>query len=597
MRASVLSDWLAQRIERGSGQPVYRQLHRLLQQAILSRELPAGARVPSSRLLAAELGIARNTVTQVYEQLVLEGYVTSATGRGTFVADTSPDEIVGAAEIGSVDGRKNASLSGAARIGGGIATNSPGVQGAAGLAGAGSEADRLADRGAAGSAGSAGSAGAAGAAGRGGSIGSGHAPLASATISATHAATSPETPSPILPATAPFHRPAARALSTRGARLIAGAGVSKRQGGAFMPGVPDVSRFPARVWTRLHNKYWRSLRPDLLTYAPGGGLALLRHVLADYLRTSRSVRCSPEQIIITTGIHQSIDLAVRLLSDPGDTIWTEDPCYWGVRSVLHVSGLKARPVAVDSEGLNPSAADFAAPPPKLILVTPSHQYPLGMVMSLARRRMLLEYARQHQCWIIEDDYDSEFRYGSRPLASLQGLDTAGQVIYVGSFGKTLFPGLRVGYLVAPEPLAESFATASAELYREGQLLQQAVLAEFIAEGHFTSHIRKMRALYGQRRQALLDAATRRYGDALPALGGDAGLHVVMQLPEGSDDRAVAEAALARNIVVRPLSGYYSARERAASGLLIGYACVPDEDIAPAFDTLAEAIDATLPTFA
>lgn len=544
MRASVLSDWLAQRLDRGSAQPVYRQLHKLLQQAILSRELPAGARVPSSRLLAAELGIARNTVTQVYEQLVLEGYVTSATGRGTFVADTSPDEIVGAAETGSMPARANADLRGTVLPGGMVATNSQIVHGAQALVTA-----------------------AAGATGAG-----------------------------VLETAVHPQRPAARTLSARGARLIGSAGVSKRQGGAFMPGVPDVSRFPARVWTRLHNKYWRSLRPDLLTYAPGGGLALLRHVLADYLRTSRSVRCSPEQIIITTGIHQSIDLAVRLLSDPGDTIWTEDPCYWGVRSVLHVSGLNTRPIAVDSEGLNPSAGDFAAPPPRLMLVTPSHQYPLGMVMSLARRRMLLEYARQHQCWIIEDDYDSEFRYGSRPLASLQGLDTAGQVIYVGSFGKTLFPGLRVGYLVAPEALAESFATASAELYREGQLLQQAVLAEFIAEGHFTSHIRKMRALYGQRRQVLLDAVSRRYGDALPAMGGDAGLHVVMQLPEGSDDRAVAEAALARNIVVRPLSGYYSSRERANPGLLIGYACVPDEEIGPAFDTLAGAIDTTLPAF-
>ncbi|MFX1764400.1 PLP-dependent aminotransferase family protein [Paraburkholderia sp. A1RI-2L] len=567
MRASVLSDWLAQRLERGSGQPVYRQLHRLLQQAILSRELPAGARVPSSRLLAAELGIARNTVTQVYEQLVLEGYVTSATGRGTFVADTSPDEIVGAAEIGSLQGGRNVARSGSApyfgpacRGGdpGGIATNSLAGQAWASL---------------------------------------GAAPAVPSAPAAQMAATPNRRADALIgpvPLATEAQRTAARALSTRGARLIAGAGVSKRQGGAFMPGVPDVSRFPARIWTRLHNKYWRSLRPDLLTYAPGGGLALLRHVLADYLRTSRSVRCSPEQIIITTGIHQSVDLAVRLLSDPGDTIWTEDPCYWGVRSVMQVSGLKPRPIAVDSEGINPSPDDFAAAPPKLILVTPSHQYPLGMVMSLARRRMLLEYARQHQCWIIEDDYDSEFRYGSRPLASLQGLDTAGQVIYVGSFGKTLFPGLRVGYLVAPEPLAESFATASAELYREGQLLQQAVLAEFIAEGHFTSHIRKMRALYGQRRQVLLDAVTRRYGDALPAMGGDAGLHVVMQLPEGSDDRAVAEAALARNIVVRPLSGYYSARERAASGLLVGYASVPDEEIAPAFDTLAEAIDASLP---
>jgi GntR family transcriptional regulator/MocR family aminotransferase len=499
MRASVLSDWLAQRLDRGNGQPIYRQLHRLLQQAILSRELPAGTKVPSSRLLANELGIARNTVTQVYEQLALEGYVTSTTGRGTFVADSAPDEIVGAPDAG---------------------------------------------------------------------------PAAA-------------TPQPLS---------ARRALSTRGARLIAGAGVSKRQWGAFMPGVPDVSKFPARVWSRLHTKYWRRLRPDLLTYAPGGGLALLRHALADYLRTSRSVRCTPEQIIITTGIHQSVDLAVRLLSDPGDVIWTEDPCYWGVRSVLHVSGLQSRPIAVDAEGINPSAEDLAQPP-KLMLVTPSHQYPLGMVMSLARRRMLLEYARQHQCWIIEDDYDSEFRYGSRPLASLQGLDTAGQVIYVGSFGKTLFPGLRIGYIVVPEALAESFATASAELYREGQLLQQAVLAEFIAEGHFASHIRKMRTLYGQRRQTVLDAAARRYGDALPAVGGDAGLHLVMQLPEGADDRAVAAAALERNIVVRALSGYYAQPQRAPSGLLIGYACVPDEEIAPAFNTLADAIDATLLQFA
>ena len=546
MRASVLSDWLAQRLDRGSSQPVYRQLHRLLQQAILSRELPPGARVPSSRLLAAELGIARNTVTQVYEQLVLEGYVISTTGRGTYVADTTPDEIVGANEFGSmgsdrIDGSRTAETA-VPRPAGGEPAASGVIRGPIG-----------------------------------------------------HSAASPGLTQP---AQAGTHasREAARALSARGARLIAGAGVSKRQGGAFMPGVPDVSRFPSRVWSRLHNKYWRSLRPDLLTYAPGGGLALLRHVLADYLRTARSVRCSPEQIIITTGIHQSVDLAVRLLTDSGDVIWTEDPCYWGVRSVLQVSGLSPRPIAVDAEGINPSAEDFAVPP-RLILVTPSHQYPLGMVMSLARRRMLLEYARQHQCWIIEDDYDSEFRYGSRPLASLQGLDTAGQVIYVGSFGKTLFPGLRVGYLVAPEALAESFATASAELYREGQLLQQAVLAEFIAEGHFTSHIRKMRGLYGQRRQALLDAATSRYGAALPAMGGDAGLHVVMQLPEGCDDRAVAEAALARNIVVRPLSGYYAQRARAASGLLIGYACVPDEEIVPAFDTLGEAIDATLPLFA
>jgi GntR family transcriptional regulator/MocR family aminotransferase len=489
MPASVLSDWLAQRLDRASSQPIYRQLHRLLQEAILSRELPAGTRVPSSRLLAAELGVGRNTVTQVYEQLALEGYVSSATGRGTFVADSAPDEIV-----------------------------------------------------------------------------------------------FEETPRRIDAAPA--------VLSSRGGRLIAGAGVSKRQGGAFMPGVPDVSRFPARIWSRLHAKYWRRPRADLLTYAPGGGLAALRHALAEYLRTSRSVRCTPEQIIVTTGIHQSIDLAVRLLSDPGDIIWTEDPCYWGVRSVLQVSGLDLKAIAVDEEGICPLAADLADPP-KLILVTPSHQYPLGMVMSLARRRMLLEFARQHRCWIIEDDYDSEFRYSSRPLASLQGLDAGDQVIYVGSFGKTLFPGLRIGYIVVPETLAGSFATASAELYREGQLLQQAVLAAFIAEGHFTSHIRRMRTLYGQRRELMLATIRAHYGDSLDIVGGDAGLHLVLRLPAGVDDREVARRALEKDIVVRPLSGYFARADNAAPGLLIGYACVPDEEIGPAFAKLAEVIDGFL----
>jgi GntR family transcriptional regulator / MocR family aminotransferase len=495
MSSAILSDWLMQRLDRASEQPLYRQLHGLLQQAIISRELAAGSRIPSSRLLAHELGLARNTVTQVYEQLILEGYVTSTTGRGTFVVDTAPDEIVGSA--------------------GGAARNEPRVPG-------------------------------------------------------------------------PRHN----LLSGRGERLLAGAGVSKRQWGAFMPGVPDVSQFPVRVWTRLQNQYWRRPRLDLLTYAPGGGLPQLRRALADYLRTSRSVRCSPEQIIITTGIHQSIDLAVRLLSDPNDIMWTEDPCYWGVRSVLQVSGLHIRPIPVDAEGIAPSATDLAQPP-KLILVTPSHQYPLGCVMSLARRRMLLDYAANHGSWIIEDDYDSEFRYGNRPLASLQGLDDSGQVIYVGSFGKTLFPGLRVGYIVVPEELAEHFAVASAELYREGQLLQQAVLAEFIEQGHFTSHVRKMRALYASRRRILLDAMKAHYGERFEAIGGDAGLHLVMQLPDGSDDTLIASRALARNIVARPLSRYFADAARATPGLMLGYACVPEDEIAPCFHTLAQAIDETL----
>lgn len=529
--------------------PLYRQLHGLLQRAILSRELPAGSKLPSSRLLAAELGIGRNTVTQVYEQLTLEGYATSSRGSGTYVADTTPDEVLGTRDRPS--SRTNARASDRAHD---------------------RHHDRADDR---------------------------------------HHERKHER-------LAPPRQP----LSARGRQLLGSVGVSKRQEGAFMPGVTDVSRFPSRVWARLHAKYWRRPRPDLLTYSPAGGLASLRYALAAYLKTSRSVECAPTQIIITTGIHQSIDLAVRLLTDPGDAIWTEDPCYWGVRSVLQVSGLQLKAIPVDDEGINPAADDLAAPP-KLMLVTPSHQYPLGMVMSLARRRMLLEFARQNGCWIIEDDYDSEFRYGSRPLASLQGLDSSGQVIYVGSFGKTLFPGLRVGYIVVPPALADHFATASAELYREGQLLQQAVLADFISEGHFTSHIRKMRSVYRQRRDVLLSAIRERYGDRLPVMGGDAGLHLVLRLPDGVDDVAVAAAALRVNIVVRALSGYFAERdgdgdndtardgardagsaEAAAevkgpaatpaaspmSGLLLGYASVPDDDIPSAFALLADVID-------
>ncbi|WP_420813211.1 PLP-dependent aminotransferase family protein [Pararobbsia silviterrae] len=499
--SAILSDWLSQRLDRNADQPLYRQLHGLLQQAILTHALAAGARMPSSRLLARELGLGRNTVIQVYEQLTLEGYVTCSTGRGTFVVDTSPDEMVG----------------GTAHV----------------LRDASATKDERA------------------------------------------------VPRPLQTRTLP--------LSNRGHALVEGAGVSKRQWGAFMPGVPDVSRFPVRVWTRLHNTHWRRPRLDLMTYAPGGGLPALRQSLADYLRTSRSVRCAPEQIILTTGIHQSIDLAVRLLSDPGDTIWTEDPCYWGIRSVLQISGLRVRPIAVDAEGMAPSSDDLKHPP-KLVLVTPSHQYPLGCVMSLARRRTLLEFAQRHGTWIIEDDYDSEFRYSSRPLASLQGLDETGQVIYVGSFGKTLFPGLRVGYIVVPESMADNFAVASAELYREGQLIQQAVLAEFIAAGHFTSHVRKMRALYASRRKVLLDAMHAEYGNQFAVAGGDAGLHLVMQLPDDVDDTRVAARALERGIVARPLSSYYSNRASARSGLLLGYACVPDEEIGPCFQTLANAID-------
>ena len=487
MDTIILSDWLSARLDRAHAEPMYRQVLDLMQQAILTGQLAPGTKLPSSRTLAADLEIARNTVLHVYDQLTAEGYVISSTGSGTYVADTRPQE---AAPAGQAGARKPC------------------------------------------------------------------------------------------------------AISRRGARLIAQAGVSPKQWGAFMPGVPDVSEFPARTWSRLQARLWKRANPDLLTYAPGGGYRPLRRALSDYLRVARSVKCSPDQIVITTGIHQSIDLAVRLLTDFGDRAWVEEPCYWGARSVLQSSGLVLVPIPVDSEGLNPLEPDMQEPP-RLALVTPSHQYPLGMVMSLARRRTLLEFARQHDVWIIEDDYDSEFRYGSRPLASLQGLDEAGQVIYVGSLGKMLYPGLRMGYMVVPEPLVDTFRTGIAELYREGQLMQQAVLTEFIMDGYLTSHVRRMRTLYGERRQLLIDAITAHFGDTLEVMGDEAGLHLVLGLPAGTDDRAVAAAALEAGVVTRPLANYYVDQASARPGLMLGYACVPNEQIEPAFRTLARVIEASM----
>jgi GntR family transcriptional regulator / MocR family aminotransferase len=532
----ILSDWLAVRLatrrDRGDAEPVYRQMLRLLQQAILTSQLPPGTKLPSSRTLASDLGIARNTVLHVYDQLTAEGYVLSTTGSGTYVADTRPD-------CRAVNARKAA------------ATGHPVADAARSSDFAESEADAK------------------------------RADTAQSRSGVAH---------PPLP-TGIAGTSGTRELSMRGGRLIREAGVSPKQWGAFMPGVPDVSEFPARTWSRLQAKLWKQAHPDLLTYAPGGGYRPLRRALSDYLRVARSVNCTPDQIIITTGIHQSIDLAVRLLTDVGDRAWVEEPCYWGVRSVLQASGLALAPVPVDDEGLNPRESDLRAPP-KIALVTPSHQYPLGMVMSLARRRTLLEYAKQHGVWIIEDDYDSEFRYGSRPLASLQGLDDAGRVIYVGSLGKMLFPGLRIGYMIAPEDFVDTFRTGVAELYREGQLMQQAVLTEFIMDGYLTSHVRRMRALYGERRQMLIDAITARFGDSLPVMGNETGLHFVLGLPRHADDRAVAAAAYDAGVIVRPLAAYYSGEAAAQRGLLLGYACVPNEKIGPAFAKLAQVIEQT-----
>ncbi|MCL1962010.1 MAG: PLP-dependent aminotransferase family protein [Desulfovibrionaceae bacterium] len=383
-------------------------------------------------------------------------------------------------------------------------------------------------------------------------------------------------------------------FSQRGMALTDGAGAGTRQWGAFMPGVPDVRMFPLRIWSRLSNRALRRPSPELLSYAVGPGYAPLRTALASYLRTARGVRCTPEQLIVTFGIHTCLQLIAYMLCDAGERVWMEDPGYWGVRSVLRAAGVDVLPAPVDHEGLQfarhvRQTQTGQQPVPRLIVVSPSHQYPLGAVMSLARRRQLLEYARSARCWVVEDDYDSEFRYGSRPLPSLQGLDEAGRVLYMGTFSKVLFPGLRMGYLVVPEDLAEGFTLGLAEIYRGGQYLLQAVMADFIAEGHFVSHIRRMRLVYAERRQCLLDAIRSRFGDAFPIQDEAVGLHTALRLPTGCDDGAISAAALADGVITRPLSGYYINRRHRQPGLVLGYGHVDPKDIPAHFDTVARAI--------
>jgi GntR family transcriptional regulator / MocR family aminotransferase len=488
LRIASVPDFLLQRIDRATGQPINRQIYQVLREATLAHQLPAGLQLPSSRELARELSMSRNTVTNAYEQLIAEGYLETRTGAGTFIADTVPDQI--------------------------------------------------ADRG---------------------------------------ASNQPKTPV------------AGQAgLSMRGSQLIRQAGVSPLQWGAFMPGVPDVTLFPNKIWTRLQNKHWRRSRAELLTYGDAGGYRPLREAIAEYLRVSRSVNCDAEQVIITTGIHQSIDLMAKLLGEHGDRAWVEEPCYWGTRSVCQSLGLKAVPITVDAEGMQVGQVDSSVLP-RFIFVTPSHQYPLGTVMSLSRRRLLLEYAAAHQAWILEDDYDSEFRYGGRPLASLQGLDTHSRVLYMGTFSKTTFPGLRIGFLVVPPALSEAFAIGHSELYRGGQGFTQAILADFMNEGYFASHIRRMRLRYAERLRLLQQAIKCHFGDAINFSDGDTGLHLALHLPDSCDDQAISRQARAAGIIVRPLSSYYMQASLAGRGLMLGYACVPDEQIAPVFEKLAAII--------
>ncbi len=386
----------------------------------------------------------------------------------------------------------------------------------------------------------------------------------------------------------------AERLSQRGQALSNTFCAAELEVQPFTPGIADFSAFPVALWQRLQNKHWRMTYPDMLDYSSAGGYGPLRRAITDYLRVFRSVPVDVEQVIVTSGTQESLGLCAQLLADPHDTVWLEDPAYWGAVKAFMATGLRLHGVPVDGHGIAPRPQDNATPP-KLIYVTPSHQYPTGGVMSLERRHQLLTLARQHRAWVLEDDYDSEFRFSGPPISSLAGLDTYGQVLYMGSFSKVLYPGLKLGYMVVPKSLAAAFKRAHYDLNRPGQMPVQAALAEFIDMGHFASALRKARQSYGQRRQCLLAALQPCLGEHARITGAEQGLHLCMRLPDSMDDKALALQLRQSGLVVRPLSTYCIER-RDLKGLVIGYGYAPLAEIAHFGPLLADAVAAVLKDF-
>jgi GntR family transcriptional regulator/MocR family aminotransferase len=314
----------------------------------------------------------------------------------------------------------------------------------------------------------------------------------------------------------------------------------------------------------------------------------LRRNICEYLKAARAARCEPEQIVITAGTQHAIDIAIRVLLAPSDDVWVEDPGYPLTHAQLLLARVRPHAIPVDRQGLVVDAGLRAAPKARVAIVTPSHQFPTGVVLSMARRLELLAWASKTGAFIIEDDYSSEFRYSGPPLASLQGLDQDERVVYVGTLNKALFPGLRLGYAVVPELLLPAFASARYLLDRQPPTLHQVVVEEFMGQGHFAAHLRRMRQMYKEQRDALIATLLRHAGDQFEIEVPDQGMHLVAYLPHGQSDVEIEAAAARGGVIVRAISRFYrSAAPRA--GLMLGFSGFPRTLIVPAAARLARLI--------
>jgi len=364
-----------------------------------------------------------------------------------------------------------------------------------------------------------------------------------------------------------------------------------RRARAFRANLPALDVFPTAVWAQVASRRLRRVSAQLLAGGEALGYRPLREAVAEYLNTSRGVKCTADQVLIISGVQQALDRAAHLLLDAGDPVWMEEPGYPGAAVVFRAVGAKICPVPVDSEGLNLEAGQRRWPQqrPRVIYVTPAHQFPLGVTMSLRRRLSLLEWARRSRTIIFEDDYDSEYRYSGRPIPALQGLDRAAVVIFAGSFTDVLFPALRLAYLVVPSDMVDVFAAAESVSTHHPPLIDQAILCDFIREGHFARHVRRMRELYAERLSVLVESARERLSGLLEIPEVEAGLRTVAWLRGGILAERAARAAAEYDVEVIPLSQYAYGRAR-RDGIVLGFAAVDAREIRRGVEQLGRALE-------
>jgi len=362
----------------------------------------------------------------------------------------------------------------------------------------------------------------------------------------------------------------------------------------FRYGLPAVEDFPHEVWRRLLARRARAASLRSLRYGPPEGHAPLREAIADYLRRARGITSAASQVVVVNGSQQALDIAARVLVDAGDRVVVEEPCYQGARQVFLAAGARLAPCPVDASGLDPARLPAGAPRPRLAYVTPSHQFPTGGVMPLGRRLDLLRWAERAHAYVLEDDYDSEYRYEGRPVEAVQALDRSGRVLYVGTFSKVLFPSLRIGYLVAPEPLVPALVAAKWLLDRHTPTLEQEVLADFIAGGDFERHLRRSRARNAARRAALLQALRDELGDAVEVMGANAGIHLLawMRGLTTSALPALVRRGAESGLGLYPVTPYYLRPPRRA-GVLMGYASLAERDLRAGVRLFAEVVRASV----